>query len=298
LLVLLSVAMVAAGTVQDMPVRFVDGEAHALTPAGLVPLRCVTELPLTGAHIREVDPKTGELRIDIPNRKGIMEPTFVPPCKNWTLGKTSPPAPDTYDGWLAYTSFNVPTTFETFLGYFSVPPAPQSDPEVLYVFTGLQNVNWIPLVDPPPNTFDIIQPVLQYQAYAWGLRSWYVTLNNGVQVSQQLPINAGDNIFGNMTRLSGNTWYIGGTGASGTTSLTVDHAVLKNQPWSYTTVECYGCSGCSTEPTQPIQFTKMTLTDSSGPVTADWKAFQSPSPICNTRAKIDSPSAVTFEFGY
>jgi len=214
-------------------------------------------------------------------------------------GKKYPSSPDTYDGWLAYTAFNNPTSFETFLGYFSVPDAPQSDPQVLYVFTGLQNVDWIPLVDPPPNVFDIIQPVLQYQNYGWGLRSWYVTLNNGVQVSRQISINAGDNIYGNMTRLSGNTWYIGGTSTQSkeTTSLTVDKSVLASQPWSYTTVECYGCSGCSTEPTQPIQFTKMSLTDSSGPVTPSWKAYQSPSPICNTRAQINSPSSVTFNFG-
>jgi hypothetical protein len=67
-----------------------------------------------------------------------------------------------YDGWLAYTTYEAPTDIDSFLGYFSVPDEPQNDPEVLYLFTGLQNVNWIPLVDPEPSVFDIIQPVLQY----------------------------------------------------------------------------------------------------------------------------------------
>jgi hypothetical protein len=42
--------------------------------------------------------------------------------------------------------------------------------QVLYLFTGLQNVDWIPIVDPTPEAFDIIQPVLQYPAdsgYGW-----------------------------------------------------------------------------------------------------------------------------------
>ena len=44
-----------------------------------------------------------------------------------------------------------------FVGNFSVPDKPQNDPEELYIFTGLQNVDWIPIVDPEPPVFDIIQ---------------------------------------------------------------------------------------------------------------------------------------------
>jgi hypothetical protein len=71
----------------------------------------------------------------------------------------------------------------SFVGNFSVPQNPISDPsvclflliilihfKVLYLFTGLQNVDWIPIVDPTPEVFDIIQPVLQYPAdsgYGW-----------------------------------------------------------------------------------------------------------------------------------
>lgn len=120
------------------------------------------------------------------------------------------------------------------MGYFSVPDAPQQNPEVLYLFTGLQNIDWIPIVDPDPSgPFDIIQPVcfskfnlyficsfksffqvLQYPGDGgnyWSVKSWYVTLDSGVVVSDEIPVKVGDTIFGNMTRLSGNNWYIGGT---------------------------------------------------------------------------------------
>ena len=58
---------------------------------------------------------------------------------------------------------------------------PKSEPQILYLFPGLQNIDWIPKVDPMPSqAFDIIQPVLQYPYFSsdsngkeWGLRSWY-----------------------------------------------------------------------------------------------------------------------------
>ena len=59
--------------------------------------------------------------------------------------------------------------------------APEAEPQILYLFPGLQNIDWIPKVDPEPTTpFDIIQPVLQYPFLSgeddngrnWGVRSW------------------------------------------------------------------------------------------------------------------------------
>lgn len=73
--------------------------------------------------------------------------------------------PADYNGWLQYTAFNLSATasFDSFLGRFSVPAAPVHPPQILYVFTGLQNKDWIPKVDPESAGagFDIIQPVLQ-----------------------------------------------------------------------------------------------------------------------------------------
>jgi len=183
-----------------------------------------------------------------------------------------------------------------------VPDTPSSTPDVLYVFTGLQNVDWIPKVDPIPPKFDIIQPVLQYpgdNGNYWSVKSWYVTIEKGVQVTKELPLNVGDVVFGNMSLVGPETWLIdsvqSSTGKS--VSITVTHSVLASQPWAYTTVECYGCQGCETEPTESILFSEMFLTQQSGPVTPQWSAFQSPNPICNTQAIINSPESVTMVFG-
>src|SRR5690606_13416454 len=141
-----------------------------------------------------------------------------------------------------------------FLGYFSVPDAPKEAPQVLYLFTGLQNVDWIPIIDPTPEVFDIIQPVLQYPGdYGdyWSVKSWYVTLSGDVLYSTEIQTKTGDNIFGNMTMIGTDTWYIGGTSAASgeTTSLNVNRPRLVHQPWAYNTAECYGCAGgCNYEP--------------------------------------------------
>merc|ERR1711916_88373 len=88
----------------------------------------------------------------------------------------------------------------SFLGSFSVPNAPKRDPEVLYIFTGLQDDDWVPLLGPAPSDFDIIQPVLQYPAEGgnyWSVRSWYVTLTGGSLVSDEIPLSVGGTVFGN-----------------------------------------------------------------------------------------------------
>jgi len=56
----------------------------------------------------------------------------------------------------AYTAFNYTPGFSSFLGDFSVPALPANDPEVLYLFTGLQNIDWIPVVDPGMHCFVFI----------------------------------------------------------------------------------------------------------------------------------------------
>ena len=64
---------------------------------------------------------------------------------------------------LFYYVLLLPLSNRAALSTNSVPNAPQNDPEVLYIFTGLQNVDWIPIVDPEPPVFDIIQVVKQTQ---------------------------------------------------------------------------------------------------------------------------------------
>lgn len=141
-------------------------------------------------------------------------------------------------GWLEYTAFEDPKGLDTFLGTFSVPDVPKDVPQVLYLFTGLQNikcdhcsraphhtrclivccgacasVSWIPKVDPEPSTdFDIIQPVLQFPGDAgnyWSVKSWYVTLKGGAYYSTEVPVKPGDEIFGNMTRTGPTSYVVG-----------------------------------------------------------------------------------------
>jgi len=77
--------------------------------------------------------------------------------------------------------------------------------------------------------------------------------------SQEIRLNPGDNIFGNMTRLSGNKWIVDSVVNSKHTSVTADHPRLASQPWAYNAIECYGCRGCGTYPTAPTYFTKLQL---------------------------------------
>jgi len=266
------------------------------TPIGKLPSECVHTVK-SGSRIFDED---NLIRVEHPSHL----PYFLPHCDISNYLKQKKRLPQEYDGWLAYTTYHNPVGFKSFLGYFSVPNEPQSDPEVLYLFTGLQNVDWIPIVDPQPPVFDIIQPVLQYpgdNGNYWSVRSWYVTLNSGVINSDEVQVSVGDNIFGNMTRVGAHSWYIGGTSsASGLTSeITVFHKNrLTSQPWAYNTLECYGCGGgCSYEPTTPIQFTKLSLIDENGhTVMPQWVPHTSPNRLCHEKANVNSPTSVTINF--
>jgi hypothetical protein len=269
------------------------------TPQGPVPKKCVFQVP-NGAHITESpegtlqykDPDTHQMiRLGSCDLTPYFDPTLPPEYFG---------LPADYDGWLAFTSNMTKTTFDTFLGNFSVPDAPEHDPQVLYIFTGLQNVDWIPKIDPPPQVFDIIQPVLQYpgdDGNYWSVKSWYVTLDQGVVVSKELKVNIGTFVFGNMTRTGPQTWYIGSTNsANETVSISVTRNRLLNQPWAYNTLEGYGVMGCTYEPQNPTQFTALELTVDSKLVSPEWKSFQSPNPKCHETATINSPDSVTISF--
>jgi len=247
--------------------------------------------------------------LTIPGRTLVIDPntneqTLLPLCPFTRNPNNLNRRGNDYDGWLAYTTYHDPAGFSSFLGYFSVPQAPQNTPDVLYLFTGLQNVDWIPLVDPEPPVFDIIQPVLQYPGDAgnyWSVKSWYVTLDTGAINSAEIEVASGDNIFGNMTNIGPENWYIGGTSSQTgqTSAITVRHKQrLTSQPWAYNTLECYGCGDCTYQPSNPIQFTKLALLDvNEKPVTPNWVTHVSPNPVCTSnRAQVQSPATVTITF--
>lgn len=279
---------------------------YVSTPAGMMRAECVHAVP-SGSHVEHTDADThfkvttptGEVRHLLKCKDSAEQPIL--------RGASSRrlQLPPDYDGWLEYNAYYDADGFDAFLGDFSVPDLPTADPQVLYLFTGLQNIDWIPKVDPEPSQpFDIIQPVLQFPAddgSGWSVKSWYVTLNAGAVYSNELDVSPGDAIFGNMTRTGDQKWFIGSTSVKHGTSTTIsaDHPRLKTQPWAYNTLECYGCQGCSTYPQKPCKFTKLQLFKTGmKPVTPTWKNNPKPAQDrkCHESIAIESPSAVTIGF--
>jgi len=288
------------------------GSAHYVrTPQGLVWNTCMRQVP-SGTHIIT----TAEQTVAIFPDESVH---VIPKCPK----KTIPNAPKTKkstiaqrdspdDGWQVWTAFNNNdnVTFDSFLGKFSVPQSPQNwDGGILYMFTGLQNDNWVPVNGefPTPPGFDIIQPVLQYGGDSengggdyWGLASWYVTLDSGALWSDLITLNDGDIIFGNMTRTAPSTWFIGGTADGQTTSISVTYDRLKNQAWAYCTLEVYEIDDCNNFPPtgSAMKFTELALYDQGGKneVTADWQALNNNGDHCSAAVTIISPTQVTIQF--
>jgi len=287
---------------------FASAELYTATPAGWVYSDCVHGVP-SGTVLDELP--TGELLAKHPNGDEVVIPLCKPANGLPVLHRNRaavPGAPEIYDGWTAYTEFNIsnnPTnTFDKMLGNMSVPNAPVTAPQQLYLFPGLQNINWVPVVDSPPTTaFDIIQPVLQYpgdSGFYWSVKSWYVTLTIGTVYSAELRVSTGDIVYGLMQRQSGNTWLIEckdwQSGKS--TNLTTTQNTLQYQPWAYTTVECYGCNGCKTYPTQPELFTGLKLYQGSTLVTPVWQINPQPSKDmqCNEHPVVVDAADITMDF--
>lgn len=253
--------------------------SYTPTPFGHVLSHCVHSVP-NGAVSRELD--DGSTEVLAPD--GTIK--LIPKCD--TRGGVDPvlfraqqpgagrvkDLPPNYDGWLQYTALNTSRLglkggFDAFTNVMSVPDKPSRPAQILYFFPGLQDMDWIPKVDPEPtySNFDIIQPVLQYEAgewggASWGLKSWYVTLNAGALQSEEIKVQEGDEIICNMTRTGPNSWIVKGSlksDPSKITTQTAQNARLKVQPWAYNTLECYGCDGCDTYPKKPITFTENKL---------------------------------------
>lgn len=270
----------------------------SMTPFGARPARCVHHVRahelvhIEGGVERVVDLRTGVARV-------------VPPCTESPTERKERAARREYDGWLAYTAYNTsdPQGFTRFDGDFSVPNDPKYPAEVLYVFTGLQNVDWIPIVDPEPPVFDIIQPVLQYSWLGWEVSNWYVTLNSNTYQSDLIDTNAGSTITSYMAQNASDAgaWKVfAADKTSGrSTTLNVRNAErLTVQPWAYTTIECYGCGGgCDYLPSEALAFTSMALTVGGGhSEQAVWKAYTTPNPVCHTMAHIKDSSDVSYTF--
>jgi len=290
---------------------FVENGDFVITPVGYVHRDCLHEVP-NNANIDEIDGEVWitadeqtykldrKAKCESPRKGKLSSSPLLNRFESRILDSKTNAFPANYDGWLAYTTAYNKNGFDSFLGYFSVPQMPKNDPQALYLFTGLQNVDWIPKVDPEPKTFDIIQPVLQYpgdKGNYWSVKSWYVTLTSDVLVSPEAPCTVGTSLFGNMTMTGPQSWYIGSTNQDGkTVSLNVNRPVLASQPWAYVTLECYGCSSCSYEPVNSSNFTELSLTTNGKPVIPNWNASISPKPVCHEAAHITNPSTISITF--
>jgi len=247
----------------------------------------------------------------------ISEDGFVQkfePCMKPLIHKGSSfkrDSPD--DGWQVWASYNNENnaSFDVFLGSFNVPQDPPSwDGGIVYLFTGLQNDNWIPGPNEPPTPpgFDIIQPVLQYGGDSedgggdyWAIASWYVTVDENVFYSDPMELDAGDVIFGNMTRINSTSWYISGlVSAKNINSyLTVSDARLVTEPWAYVTLEVYEIDDCAGDfPSSPIQFTSLALYDQGGKnqVIPKWDPLNNEADHCGATVTVKGPSTVIIDF--
>jgi hypothetical protein len=128
---LLSVLSLVAA-VSAFRTKMVGDREHVMVPGrGLMDASCVNNVPSGTTSRRN---PAGGLIATFPDGS---EHTF-PACRK-ALTASNETLPADYNGWLAYTAFDLSAksaTFDAFLGYFSVPNAPQQDPQVLYLFTG------------------------------------------------------------------------------------------------------------------------------------------------------------------
>jgi hypothetical protein len=114
-------------------------KGYTQTPSGHVRSDCVHRVP-SGASVTELE--DGRTQVISPD--GSVR--IIPICDRRQGPVLLRDLPFDYDGWLAYTVYNDTQGFDSFLGDFSVPDTPKDDPDILYIFTGLQNIDWIPKV--------------------------------------------------------------------------------------------------------------------------------------------------------
>jgi len=279
------------------------GSRLGVTPFGLYPKECIHGVRSGSVLTNEKD-HVVVTHPDFPN-----EIERIPRCKKHNSYKkksSNDVGVVNGDGWQQYVKYQTNNITE-FLGMWIVPDAPADFAAgVLFTFTGLQNIDWVPPNADPKGPFDIIQPVLQY-GYSeagggtfWSMASWYVTLDSDVYYSRLTPISSKVTMFGNMTKIGGDSWFIDSVDTSTNThsSLTVTESILESQPWAYVTLEVYDIFACNEYPTDTIPYSNLELYVLGKQVSPAWVIGtngQVP-PICNSSISLASPYAVTIHF--
>jgi len=272
-------------------VLYLNAEEWVRTPVGLMHHSCVHKVP-SGSTVEFRDGAfyTSSGRLPNCTKSSSME------------------APLFKGGWQTYTKQNLPGV-KTFLGNFNVPDAPQTyDAQTVFLFTGMQNIDWVPPDPRPKALFDIIQPVLQYGPSAagggefWSVGSWYVPLGrifDSAVYSELVKVNPGDDIFGNMTRVGDESWFIDTQVNGISTNITVKNARLESEPWIYVTLESYADYDdleCTEWPTLPCRFSNLKIfDDNDAPMIFNWTSITKDS-VCDTKSSIEANGDIDIIF--
>ena len=112
-------------------------------------------------------------------------------------------------------------------------------------------------------------------------------------------VEEGDVIFGNMSRVGKEAFYINtqSTKTNVKTDITVNKPRLVNQPWIYVTLESYADYDeldCDGFPTQKVHFTDIQLSGSSGAIQTNWTDIVKDN-FCNTSIS-HTDNQVTIDF--
>jgi len=296
-LLLLLVAVVITESRVPVP------SGYGLTPGGYRHKSCCHHVP-SGSHI--VEDQNGILTVHPPNQVASYQ---LPKCSFPMLRPTNVSngrkRQGDVEGWHVYTKQNVGAGLNSFLGQWNVPDMPSSDDgQTLFMFTGLQNIDWVPPNPGPNSAFDIIQPVLQYGPSEagggsyWTLASWYVPLIGDSAIwSDLITVNPSDIIFGNMTLTASSTWYINGldTSINQKTDMSISRPRLKSQPWAYVTLEVYDLDECSDYPSQPVTFSKLQLFVNQKLQPFNWTPVIADS-SCNQDVSVSNSSTVVISW--
>jgi len=179
--------------------------------------------------------------------------------------QTKVAAPLVPDGWLDYAGDYVlgrGGNISSFNATYTVPgdPLTNSPQQDLYYFIGIQNND-----SPPVN---IIQPVLAwgYLGPGWSVSSWCCCPSNITVKSKSVTgFGAGDQIQGNMYRLSSNTWTIDSiilkSGANSTLTSQIGPYLYD---WANVCLEVYSVNVCSQMAKGEAAFTNLVMTGPNG----------------------------------
>jgi len=262
-----------------------------ITPFGERPSQCVVEVP-SGSTISET-------------KEGLLQVVFPSPDADGETVKLFAPSPECHadapyikefnmrrepidisdpefpiNGWLDYGGWYPPNgqnNLNRFQGTYTIPqnPAEPNGGEVLFYFIGMQD-------NDAPNYLNIIQPVLTWGngLNQWYVQSWACCPANITVASQRLTgLQAGQNMYGIIQRLSASTWEINSIWQNQNTTLYAQVGDF-NYNWADVTLEVYRVDNCAEFAGGTAIFSNLALYDVQGTkIQPQWQ--YTPETACN-----------------